>query len=64
MAKALLIPRNDLITFTSANGNLDPDKFLIHLGKLSQLEHRLFTTDDQKLREQISSELLKQTSLP
>ena len=28
MAKALFITRNDLITFTSANGNLDPDKFL------------------------------------
>ena len=31
MAKALFITRQDLVTFTSANGNLDPDKFLPYI---------------------------------
>ena len=31
MAKALFITRQDLVTFTSANGSLDPDKFLPYI---------------------------------
>ena len=31
MAKALFITRQDLVTFTSANGNLDVDKFLPYI---------------------------------
>jgi len=31
MAKALFITRQDLVTFTSANGNLDPDKFVPYI---------------------------------
>ena len=38
MAKALFITRQDLVTFTSANGNLDPDKFLPYI-RLSQDIH-------------------------
>ena len=38
MAKALFITRNDLVTFTSANGNLDPDKFLPYI-RLAQDIH-------------------------
>ena len=37
MAKALFITRNDLITFTSANGNLDPDKFLPYVRLASDI---------------------------
>ncbi len=38
MAKALFITRQDLVTFTSANGNLDPDKFLPYV-KIAQDIH-------------------------
>ena len=31
MPKALFISRQDLVTFTTANGNLDPDKFLPYI---------------------------------
>ena len=37
MAKALFITRNDLVTFTSANGNLDPDKFLPYVRLASDI---------------------------
>jgi len=38
MAKALFITRQDLVTFTSANGNLDPDKFVPYI-RLAQDIH-------------------------
>jgi hypothetical protein len=38
MAKALFITRQDLVTFTSANGSLDPDKFLPYV-RLAQDIH-------------------------
>jgi hypothetical protein len=37
MAKALFITRQDLVTFTSANGNLDPDKFLPYVRLASDI---------------------------
>ncbi len=36
MAEALFITRKDIVTFTSINGNLDPDKFLFYI-KNSQI---------------------------
>ena len=35
--KALFITRQDLVTFTSANGNLDPDKFLPYVRLASDI---------------------------
>jgi hypothetical protein len=37
MAKALFITRQDLVTFTSANGNLDVDKFLPYVRLASDI---------------------------
>lgn len=55
MAKALFITRADLVTFTSANGNLDPDKFLpyIRLAQDIQIQNYLGTNLYEKIEQLI-----------
>ena len=40
--KALFITRQDLVTFTSANGNLDPDKFLFSVRIASDIQMQTY----------------------
>ena len=46
MAKALFITRQDLVTFTSANGNLDPDKFLPYIRLASDIHMQNYLGTD------------------
>jgi hypothetical protein len=45
MAEALFITRKDIVTFTSVNGNLDPDKFLFYIknAQIIQIQNYLGT---------------------
>jgi len=55
MAEALLITRDDLVRFTSVNGNVDTDKFIqfIKIAQDVQIENYLGTKLVDKLKQLI-----------
>ena len=56
MAKALLISRNDVVKFTSVNGNVDVDKFIqyVSIAQDIHIQGMLGT----KLLEKIQAEII------
>tara|TARA_B110001450_G_scaffold120274_1_gene113374 strand:+ start:1628 stop:2149 length:522 start_codon:yes stop_codon:yes gene_type:complete len=66
MAQALMITRKDLVTFTSANGSLDPDKFLFFIknAQIIQIQNYLGTDLYNSIQNMIKNNTLTPVDNP